>query len=533
PKINQQGFQLTAAQLFEHQTIASLAAVATTSETVHAEQGEIVGNVSITPVQRKFLEQDHPAIQHYNHSVLLNVPANTNTNVLRRAISLLMNHHDALRTRFELVASEWRQTIVSLNDGGVSFSEIDLSKSREADRLVEFDREVARLQASLGLAHGPLFRATFFSFGEESPGRLLLIAHVLVADRLSMATIVEDLNLAYQQLLQGTDVHLAEKTTSYQYWASKLSEFADSPTILEESSEWLNEARSTVADLPVDLPGGNNTVESEVSISRSLEFEETKSLLEHATAVNHADISELLLTAFVRSIGKWAANDKLLVDIEERGREELFPEMNLSRTVGVFAATSPVLLQRLHLEDLNQTLPSVKEQVRRIPRHGIGYGLLRYLGEDLSLVAKLKSLPQAQIKFSYLGNLDQQSRTNDAIKPLTVPVAHSRDPRTGRSYFFEVSTFIRDGKLEMNWIYSNALHKSATANKLADEFIESVRELIALSTSTETERFSPSDFPLAGLDEKGLLELEYALSAADHADDNTGDSSSQEPAAIA
>ena len=52
----------------------------------------------------------------------------------------------------------------------------------------------------------------------------VLIAHVLVADRLSMATIVEDLNLAYQQLLQGTDVHLAEKTTSYQYWASKLLE---------------------------------------------------------------------------------------------------------------------------------------------------------------------------------------------------------------------------------------------------------------------------------------------------------------------
>jgi len=55
-----------------------------------------------------------------------------------------------------------------------------------------------------------------------------------------------------------------------------------------------------------------------------------------------------------------------------------FSDVNLSRTVGAFATTAPVLLQKLHFEDLGQTFQSVKEQVRRIPRRGIGYGILRY-----------------------------------------------------------------------------------------------------------------------------------------------------------
>ena len=207
--------------------------------------------------------------------------------------------------------------------------------------------------------------------------------------------------------------------------------------------------------------------------------------------------------------------------------------MNLSQTVGAFATTAPVLLQKLHFEDLGQTLQSVKEQVRRIPRRGIGYGLLRYYSKDLTLSSKLRLMPQVQIKFSYLGDLDEQTRPNDMFEQHTDQVTPTRDPRAGRGCVFEVSTFITDGKLGVKWDYSSALHSSATADKLADDFMESVRELIALSAPTETETFGLSDFPLAGLDEKGLLELECALAEADESDGKSGDNSSQECTAIA
>jgi hypothetical protein len=53
------------------------------------------------------------------------------------------------------------------------------------------------------------------------------------------------------------------------------------------------------------------------------------------------------------------------------------------------------------------------------------------------------------------------------------------------------------------------------ADKLADDFVESRLGLITLSSSTDAARFTPSDFPLVGLDEKGVSELEYALAETD------------------
>jgi non-ribosomal peptide synthase protein (TIGR01720 family) len=142
-------------------------------------------------------------------------------------------------------------------------------------------------------------------------------------------------------------------------------------------------------------------------------------------------------------------------------------------------------------------------------------------------------MPQAQIKFSYLGDLDEQTRPNDMFEQLTGQVTPTRDPRAGRGYLFEVRAYIIDGKLGITWVYSNALHRSATVDKLFDEFVRTVRKLITLSVSTEAERFSPSDFPLADLNEKGLLELEYALAETGESTNNTDDNDSHERAAVA
>jgi len=84
---------------------------------------------------------------------------------------------------------------------------------------------------------------------------------------------------------------------------------------------------------------------------------------------------------------------------------------------------------------------------------------------------------------------------------------------------FAVTTWILGGKFQLNLAYSSALHHSETADKLGDDFVESLRSLITLSSSTDTAGFTPSDFPLAGLDEKGVSELEYALAETDDSGD--------------
>lgn len=57
----------------------------------------------------------------------------------------------------------------------------------------------------------------------------------------------------------------------------------------------------------------------------------------------------------------------------------------------------------------SEALRLIQSQLRRVPNRGIGYGLLRYLCDDEEVRRRISALPQAEVNFNYLGQLDQQS----------------------------------------------------------------------------------------------------------------------------
>ena len=80
----------------------------------------------------------------------------------------------------------------------------------------------------------------------------------------------------------------------------------------------------------------------------------------------------------------------MLLDLEGHGREEVFGDVDLTRTVGWFTSLYPVRLDpgRLDLDEalaggaaLGRALKTIKEQLRAVPGKGLGYGLLRYLND--------------------------------------------------------------------------------------------------------------------------------------------------------
>src|SRR5260370_17772098 len=89
------------------------------------------------------------------------------------------------------------------------------------------------------------------------------------------------------------------------------------------------------------------------------------------------------------------------IDLEGHGREGLFPELDLSRTVGWFTTSFPVRL-RLEGEGPGEALKAVKEQLRRVPGRGLGYGVLRHLG-PAEVRERLGRPPVARLRFNYPG----------------------------------------------------------------------------------------------------------------------------------
>jgi amino acid adenylation domain-containing protein/non-ribosomal peptide synthase protein (TIGR01720 family) len=516
-RANQAGLRLTPRQIFQHQTIAELAIVAGTTRAIQAEQGPVTGSVPLTPIQQWFFAQNLPDPHHFNQTVLLEVHQPLDPTLLAQAVRHLLLHHDALRLRFVREESGWQQSNAGPDEAAL-FTRMDLSALPETEQGSAVEVAATELQASLNLMAGPLVRVALFHLGEAKPSRLLLTIHHLVVDGVSWRVLLEDLLLAYHQLNRGVALQLPPKTTSFKQWAERLSEYAQSGSLQPELDYWLAESRSTVVPLPVDYPAGANIQASSQTVAVSLSEEETRALLQEAPKAYHTQINDVLLTALAQACARWTGVRSLLIDLEGHGREELFEDVDLSRTVGWFTVVFPVLLELGEASGPGETLKTIKEQLRRVPNHGIGYGLLRYLSREKEIAEKLRARPQAQVSFNYLGQLDQVLPEPAPFGPAGEPTGPAHSPRGNRRYLLEVNGSVVGGQLRLFWTYSENVHRRSTIESLAQECVEALRLLIAHCQSPEAGGYTPSDFPLARLDEQKLSALSRFIEKIDHSE---------------
>jgi len=209
-RANQAGIGITTRQLFEHQTIAALAAQASRAVIRVMPQEAMTGAIDLLPIQRQFLAEDAHARHHFNQSVLLQTPPGFDAKFLREMVAALYTRHDALRLRF---------------DGDTAQHEPLTDAMIDASAIVEpaTDDLTARCnhwQRSFDLEKGPRFRAILF----EEPARLFLIAHHIVVDGVSWRIILADIEQAYRQYVAGQPITLGAKTSSFQQWGAALAE---------------------------------------------------------------------------------------------------------------------------------------------------------------------------------------------------------------------------------------------------------------------------------------------------------------------
>ncbi|MGE0127970.1 MAG: amino acid adenylation domain-containing protein [Blastocatellales bacterium] len=511
-KANQQGLRVTPRQIFQHPTISELGAAVDTAATIQAEQGLVTGPVPLTPIQHWFFEQNLAEPHYWNHAILLDVRQTLDAALLEQAVGRLIAHHDALRLRFERDESGWRQTNADWTNAGwdekAPFTRFDLSAVPEQERSAAIEARATELQESLNLSQGPLLRVALFDLGPQQSSRLLILIHHLAVDGVAWRILLEDLMTAYQQLSRGEKAQLPPKTTSFRDWAQKLAAYAQTAKLKQEMDYWLAPARARLPRLPVDYPPVDyleapeaNTEASARVVSVSLTAEETQALLQEVPNAYRTQINDVLLTALAQSFSQWTESRTLLVDLEGHGREAIFDDVDLSRTVGWFTTIFPALLN-LEAAQPGEALKSVKEQLRAIPNRGIGNGLLRYLSGDENIAAQLRQAPQAEVSFNYLGQFDQLLPEGAVFGPATESVGPVHSPRGSRRYPLEINAFISGARLQLEWTYSERIHRHETIEHLAQSYSTALRALIAHCLSTEAAQasgYTPSDFPLANL----------------------------------
>ncbi|MFB9688718.1 amino acid adenylation domain-containing protein [Amycolatopsis plumensis] len=473
-RARQLGLRLSAKDVFLRQTPAELAAAAVREEPAARAAPRPSGPVPLSPIQHWFFETitEHPG--HFTQWVSAELAADVDEAALRTAVAALVDHHDALRLRFHRVDGEWRQEYAE------PFPALRVGPLSTMD-FFELDG-------------GPLFTAVL------DGARLLLAAHHLVVDGVSWRILLADLSTAYTTARAGRPVELPPRTTSFDDWSRRLAEHVTAGGFATRF--WRRSA-------PGAGPDGDPRPPRAVTVR--LAADETAALLRDTFAAYRTRIEDVLVSALARVLGGWLERESVLLELEGHGREDLFEDVDLSRTVGWFTTLYPCPVEVPRDGGWGAVLKAVKECLRAVPDRGLGYGAVRYLGQE-----RLPE-PRPVAAFNYLGRFDAEPEPGEPFRGAPSAIGLSRAPHvTGTSRLDVTAAVTAGGELEFDWTYSPGVHEPATVTRLATEVLAALREIAAHCAEPGAGGRTPSDFPLAAATQ---AELDRLLGDGRHVED--------------
>jgi amino acid adenylation domain-containing protein/non-ribosomal peptide synthase protein (TIGR01720 family) len=503
--------EFTPRDLFENQTIAMLAAVAKVKTKTTAEQGLITGDMALSPIQSWFFEQEFTHQDHFNQAVVLESDLQIDPEIISKVISKLIWHHDALRMRFykDAAGEAWGQEIKSEIPDEI-FNYYDLGFISETEKEGKYLEIVNSIQSGLSIRDGILFKAALFNMGVGVTSRLFLTAHHLVIDGVSWRILLEDFFHLIKSPVSG---QLPEKSHSLKKWISALSEYAKTGVSAQEIAHWKRISKMEIPSIPVDYPNGLNSepAKSQGLVTFYLDEDKTNALLKTVSTAYRTQVQEILLAAFILSLNQGSGSNTAIIELEAHGREDLFEDINISRTVGWFTAVYPAVFSLSENFDPGETLQAIKEQYRDTPGKGIGYGLLKYLSEDK---ASFQATPSPQIVFNYLGQGDTVVAGNNDWRFSDADCGFEHSPANHRSHLLSVNLIVLNGQLRVGIGYDENRYRESTINKLARSVISNLVILIDHCMQPGAGGFSTSDFPMAKLDKAGINTLASQITDA-------------------
>jgi amino acid adenylation domain-containing protein/non-ribosomal peptide synthase protein (TIGR01720 family) len=469
-RLRQVGLKLVPKDVFSHPRLKDLAQRLTLVEATGAVPVDEtpIGELPLTPIQAHFFEQPMVNRGHFNQALLLEVKRPVQADLLARALDAVLRHHDGLNLSFRQLADyRWQQRYRE-TPASDSLWVRDVADDSELTALCE------QAQRSLDLQDGPLLRLVLAQMPDAEGQRLLLVAHHLVVDGVSWRVLLEDLARAYAQLASDSVVNLGPKASSYQRWARHVQQAALSPEREAEAAQWLAQIGQDDAPWPLDNAQGRANQQDIEQCELLLDADSTRRLLREAPAALDARIDEILLAALAQTLEGWTGRADNLVALEGHGREALSEALDVGRTVGWFTSLFPVRIRAAG--NIRQTLEQVRALVRGLPDKGLGFGLLRYLGND-RVREQLAALPEPKVVFNYLGQFDQDLG-DGRFAPSRVAVGALIDPATALNRELEINGQVYAGQLGLTFRFSGQRYQRQTIERLQNAYREALVQLL-------------------------------------------------------
>jgi len=523
------GLTISPADVFEYQTVEALARLAVREQqkaAVEPESGE--GAVPLTPIVH-WLQERGGSLQRFNQSLLLQTPAGARQEHVQAALQAALDHHDALRLRLHRgVAGDWELEARPVGSVRIEscWKRVGTAEFSGGERLLQhMVEEGVEAGRRLDPDAGVMVQAVWFDAGVGEPGRLLLVLHHLVVDGVSWRILLPDLKAAWEAVSAGGKAELGAKGTSYKRWAEKLQQEAGRAERKAELGYWKQVVQGAEGLVAGRLDPALDRVGNEGRLSIKLDASVTGPLLTRVPAAFHGHINDVLLTGLAMALAKWRqqrggrADQAVIVEMEGHGREEIFEGVDLSRTLGWFTSLYPVRLEMGGVDmgqawkghkALARAFQAIKEQLRKAPSGGLGYGLLRYVNPETR--GQLAGLGEAQMGFNYLGRLGTAERMDWGLAAENGTVGGGAELEMPQAHCLEVNALTQDTaagpELNAHWSWARRLLSREDVDQLARAWFEALEVLVRFATEQGVVGRTPSDVPLVVLTQEEIERLE-------------------------
>jgi amino acid adenylation domain-containing protein/non-ribosomal peptide synthase protein (TIGR01720 family) len=459
--------------IFNYQSIATLSEVLKhgINNGISGEQGILSGIFSLIPIQSSYFEKEQKEISHFNQSILLKINKKITIAMLQAALDNLRSQHDALRLVFKKSEGIWQQ------EYGMEHLQLnveDLTGASKESLAEKVKIQADKYQRSLSIEHGQLMRMVLMQTPEhEEADRLLIVIHHLGVDGVSWRILLEDLERLLSGLIDDQQVSLGDKSSSYRQWYAAQEQYSQSKRLLEQKSYW-EQIVSSYEPFARDSEYSEDVLVKDMNDYQvKLGAEQTRYLLQEVPKVYHTEINDLLMGALCAALCEWSGKAQVVIGLEGHGREVITQEIDTSRTVGWFTSLYPVLLKTS--TDADTLIKSVKEEMRRVPDKGLGYGVLKYINKE----EKLQGRDPWDLVFNYMGQLDTAAEKGSWLSVAEEPSGSGVSEEQVSVSILSVNSHIFEAELVLNWSYSSRHYNQDTISKIAGEYINQLLRLIA------------------------------------------------------
>ena len=252
---------------------------------------------------------------------------------LRRALEVVVERHEVLRTTFQAVGGRPVQRIAPSIE--LPFEEIDLGHLDRAER----DRGVRDLIAeevvrTFDLARGPLFRVWLYRF-EDDDHVLVVTAHPTVFDAASVGVFKRELSAAYHALVTRAALPADALPVQYADFAVWQRKWLEGETLDTMVDCW----RERLQDLPVvEFPTDRARPAVQSFEGAEQRFEVPSDLYASVVTLGRerdATPATTLLAAFAVLLGRYADGEEVVVGLPVENRSDV----STRDLIGPFANT--------------------------------------------------------------------------------------------------------------------------------------------------------------------------------------------------